>query len=227
MALAAIGYAKARRRRQIMIATSSIGPGALNMVTAAGVAHSNRLPMPDPRGRYLRDPASRSGASAGRALRRPHHHRERRLQGGLALLGPDQPPGADHGVDAAGHRHHARPRRLRPGLRRATPGHPGARLRLSGRVLRGEGVDDPAPPARPRAPGRGRGAAQDGEEAAHHLGRRRALFRCRGGRFRVCRRTRDSGGRDHCRKGRAHPRGSGPLRPHRRRRLDLGQYAGG
>ena len=45
MALAAIGFAKARRRRQIMVATSSIGPGALNMVTAAGTAHSNRLPI--------------------------------------------------------------------------------------------------------------------------------------------------------------------------------------
>lgn len=45
MALAAIGYAKARRRRQIMIATSSVGPGATNMVTAAGVAHANRLPL--------------------------------------------------------------------------------------------------------------------------------------------------------------------------------------
>jgi 3D-(3,5/4)-trihydroxycyclohexane-1,2-dione acylhydrolase (decyclizing) len=45
MALAAIGYAKAVRRRQIMVATSSIGPGALNMVTAAGVAHANRLPV--------------------------------------------------------------------------------------------------------------------------------------------------------------------------------------
>jgi 3D-(3,5/4)-trihydroxycyclohexane-1,2-dione acylhydrolase (decyclizing) len=44
MALAAIGFAKAMRRRQIMIATSSIGPGALNMVTAAGAAHANRLP---------------------------------------------------------------------------------------------------------------------------------------------------------------------------------------
>src|SRR6266849_5414254 len=32
-------------RGQIMVATSSIGPGALNMVTAAGVAHSNRLPV--------------------------------------------------------------------------------------------------------------------------------------------------------------------------------------
>jgi 3D-(3,5/4)-trihydroxycyclohexane-1,2-dione acylhydrolase (decyclizing) len=45
MALAAIGFAKAMRRRQIMVATSSIGPGALNMVTAAGVAMANRLPV--------------------------------------------------------------------------------------------------------------------------------------------------------------------------------------
>ena len=45
MALAAMGYAKAKCRRQIMIATSSIGPGALNMVTAAGAAHANRLPL--------------------------------------------------------------------------------------------------------------------------------------------------------------------------------------
>jgi 3D-(3,5/4)-trihydroxycyclohexane-1,2-dione acylhydrolase (decyclizing) len=45
MALAAIGFTKAKRRRQIMVATSSIGPGAMNMMTAAGVAHSNRLPI--------------------------------------------------------------------------------------------------------------------------------------------------------------------------------------
>jgi 3D-(3,5/4)-trihydroxycyclohexane-1,2-dione acylhydrolase (decyclizing) len=45
MALAAIAYAKAMRRRQFMVATSSIGPGALNMVTAAGVAMANRLPV--------------------------------------------------------------------------------------------------------------------------------------------------------------------------------------
>ncbi len=45
MALAAVAYAKAKKRRQAMIALSSIGPGALNMVTAAGVAHSNRLPI--------------------------------------------------------------------------------------------------------------------------------------------------------------------------------------
>ena len=45
MALAAVGFAKAMRRRQIMVATSSIGPGALNMITAAGVAMANRLPV--------------------------------------------------------------------------------------------------------------------------------------------------------------------------------------
>ena len=45
MALAAVAYAKAKKRRQIMIATSSVGPGATNMVTAAAVAHANRLPV--------------------------------------------------------------------------------------------------------------------------------------------------------------------------------------
>lgn len=45
MALAAIGYAKAKRRRQVMVALSSIGPGAANMITAAGAAHANRLPV--------------------------------------------------------------------------------------------------------------------------------------------------------------------------------------
>lgn len=45
MALAAVAYAKAKQRRQIMISTSSIGPGATNMVTACGVAMANRLPV--------------------------------------------------------------------------------------------------------------------------------------------------------------------------------------
>jgi 3D-(3,5/4)-trihydroxycyclohexane-1,2-dione acylhydrolase (decyclizing) len=45
MGLAGVAFAKARRRRQIMVATSSIGPGATNMVTAAACAHANRLPL--------------------------------------------------------------------------------------------------------------------------------------------------------------------------------------
>jgi 3D-(3,5/4)-trihydroxycyclohexane-1,2-dione acylhydrolase (decyclizing) len=45
MALAAIAYAKSNLRRRMMACTSSIGPGATNMVTAAAVAHVNRLPV--------------------------------------------------------------------------------------------------------------------------------------------------------------------------------------
>jgi 3D-(3,5/4)-trihydroxycyclohexane-1,2-dione acylhydrolase (decyclizing) len=45
MALAAVAYARAMDRRQVMVVTSSVGPGALNMVTAAGLAHANRLPV--------------------------------------------------------------------------------------------------------------------------------------------------------------------------------------
>ena len=45
MALAACGFTRAHKRRRIMVATSSIGPGATNMVTAAAVALSNRLPL--------------------------------------------------------------------------------------------------------------------------------------------------------------------------------------
>lgn len=45
MAHAAIAYAKQLGRRRAMAVTSSIGPGALNMVTAAALAHVNRLPV--------------------------------------------------------------------------------------------------------------------------------------------------------------------------------------
>jgi 3D-(3,5/4)-trihydroxycyclohexane-1,2-dione acylhydrolase (decyclizing) len=45
MGHAAIAFAKASRRRRMMACTSSIGPGASNMVTAAALAHVNRLPV--------------------------------------------------------------------------------------------------------------------------------------------------------------------------------------
>jgi 3D-(3,5/4)-trihydroxycyclohexane-1,2-dione acylhydrolase (decyclizing) len=45
MAHAAIAFAKASRRRRMIACTTSIGPGATNMVTAAAVAHVNRLPV--------------------------------------------------------------------------------------------------------------------------------------------------------------------------------------
>ena len=45
MAHAAIAYAKASNRKRAMMVTTSIGPGATNMVTAAALAHINRLPV--------------------------------------------------------------------------------------------------------------------------------------------------------------------------------------
>ena len=45
MAHTAIAYAKQSKRRRAMAVTSSIGPGATNMVTAAALAHANRLPV--------------------------------------------------------------------------------------------------------------------------------------------------------------------------------------
>jgi 3D-(3,5/4)-trihydroxycyclohexane-1,2-dione acylhydrolase (decyclizing) len=45
MAHAAIAYAKAHKRKRAMAVSTSIGPGALNLVTAAALAHVNRLPV--------------------------------------------------------------------------------------------------------------------------------------------------------------------------------------
>ena len=45
MALTGIAYARAKRRKQFFVATSSVGPGSTNMVTASAVAMSNRLPI--------------------------------------------------------------------------------------------------------------------------------------------------------------------------------------
>ena len=45
MANAAIAYAKAHFRRRMMACSTSIGPGATNLLTSAALAHVNRLPV--------------------------------------------------------------------------------------------------------------------------------------------------------------------------------------
>ena len=45
MALTGIAYARAKRRKQIFVVTSSVGPGSTNLITASAVAMSNRLPV--------------------------------------------------------------------------------------------------------------------------------------------------------------------------------------
>ena len=113
MALAGVAYAKAKRRRQIMIATSSIGPGSTNMVTAAAVAHANRLPLLLFSGDYFAhrivDPVLQQVEHFGDPTVRC-----RRLQAGDPLLGPHHPAGADRPVAAPGAGGDARPGRLRP-----------------------------------------------------------------------------------------------------------------
>ncbi len=45
MAHIATGFAKQKLRRQIYACTSSVGPGAANMITAAATATANRIPL--------------------------------------------------------------------------------------------------------------------------------------------------------------------------------------
>lgn len=45
MGFAAAGYAKQWLRQRFMFCTASAGPGTMNLLTAAGLAHANRLPM--------------------------------------------------------------------------------------------------------------------------------------------------------------------------------------
>ena len=80
MAHAAIAFAKASMRRRMMACTTSIGPGATNMVTACALAHVNRLPVlflpgdvfasrvPDPVLQQLEDPHD-GGASVNDCFR--------------------------------------------------------------------------------------------------------------------------------------------------------------
>ncbi|MDR5878480.1 3D-(3,5/4)-trihydroxycyclohexane-1,2-dione acylhydrolase (decyclizing) [Caballeronia sp. LZ032] len=80
MAHSAIAYAKAHMRRRMMAVTTSIGPGATNLVTAAALAHVNRLPVlllpgdifvsraPDPVLQQLED-SHNGGVSANDALK--------------------------------------------------------------------------------------------------------------------------------------------------------------
>lgn len=115
MAHAAIAFAKTLCRRRMMACTTSIGPGATSMVTAAAVAHLNRLPVlllpgdvfasrrpcRQPRRARLegqRDRRARGGTCRGQGgdtdHRHRHHHRSRRHDAqGRCLVGRRCPGG--------------------------------------------------------------------------------------------------------------------------------------
>ena len=190
MALAAIGFAKAKRRRQIMVAASSIGPGATNMVTAAGLAHSNRLPVLLLAGDTFANRRPDPVMQQVEHLREPDDHRERCLQGRSAATGT---------ASRSPSRSSARCRR--PWPRCSIPpiaARPSCRCARTPRRWPTT-IPRPSSPRpcwsipRPRpdrdAAGRGGRAAEVGEEAAHHLRRRRALLRGRRDRGAVRRST--------------------------------------
>ena len=158
MAHAAIAYAKAMKRRQFMACTTSIGPGATNMVTAAALAHVNRLPVlllpgdvfasrrPDPVLQQVEDFSD------------PHGHGQRLLSSGVALLGPHHAAGTAAAQPAAGDRRADRSRRMRTGDARAPAGCAGGSLGLSARILR-------EAHSRANATGSGHAPARDGRRA--------------------------------------------------------------
>ena len=90
----ATAYAKMKNRLRTYACTSSVGPGATNMVTGAATATVNRMPVLLLPGRLLREPLAASRSAAARAPDRARHQRQRRLPPGLPLLGPDHAAGA-------------------------------------------------------------------------------------------------------------------------------------
>ncbi len=128
MGFAAAAYAKQWLRQRFMFCTASAGPGTTNLLTAAALAHANRLPMlmlcgdtfltrlPDPvlqQMEHFGDPTLGVN-DAFRAVTR--------------LLGPDHPSRAGGAVAAGGACHDARSRRLRPGVPGAAAGRAGLGL---------------------------------------------------------------------------------------------------
>ena len=150
MALAAVGFAKATDRRQVMAATSSIGPGALNMVTAAGLAHANRLPVLLLPGDTFTGRAPDPVLQQVEVFVRRDGQRQRRVPPGVALLRPDQPAGAVAGHAAAGGPGAHRPGRLRSGGAGHATGRAGRGVRLPGAHVRAAPAPRAAGPARCR-----------------------------------------------------------------------------
>ncbi len=227
MAHAAIAFAKAKLRRQMMACTTSIGPGATNMVTAAALAHVNRLPVlllpgdifanrrPDPVLQQVEDFGD--GTVTANDCFRPVSRYFDRITRPEQLL--TSLPRALAGAD--------RPRRVRPGDARAVPGRAGRGLRLSGSVLRAADIALPPAGARCARSSLPRSRLlQRARAAADRRRRRRALLRRPRRRSQAfAARHRHAGRRDPGGQGRLAVRPSAERRLHRRHRLGGRQRA--
>ncbi len=72
----AAAFAKASLRNATLAVTSSIGPGATNMITGAALATINRLPVLLAARRHLRHPPAGTGAPAAGAPQRRRRQRQ-------------------------------------------------------------------------------------------------------------------------------------------------------
>ena len=129
----AVAYAKTKNRLQTLACTSSIGPGATNMVTGAAAGDHQPAAGAAAARRYLRAPQRRAGAPAARVGAEPGYLGQRLLQAGQPLLGPHQParPAADGA--ARGDARADQPGRDRRGHAGAAAGCADRGVRLSGR----------------------------------------------------------------------------------------------
>ena len=113
----AVAYARMKNRLQTYAVSTSVGPGATNMVTGAALATINRLPV-------LLLPADtfadRSASPLLQELELPHsgrRHGERRFPAGLEVLRPDLAPRTttsgpavrDASLDGSGRDRHGHP----------------------------------------------------------------------------------------------------------------------
>ena len=174
---AAVGFAKHSRRRATLAVTASIGPGAMNLVTGAALATVNRLPV------LLLPGDTYATRHQGPVLQQLQHPVDADLTVNDAfrpisrffdrITRPEQlltalPAAMRTLVDPVDDRR----RRAVPAAGRAVP-----RLRLSRRVLRRAGLDDPPAGPGPDGDRCRRRASRRGEEAADHRRRRRDLLR--------------------------------------------------
>ena len=108
MVHAAAAFARMRDRLSTLACTTSIGPGATNLVTGAALATINRLPVLLLPGDYLRHPRRQSRAARARISAEPRCLGQRHAAAGVAVLRPDQPARAAArraaGRDAGAHR---------------------------------------------------------------------------------------------------------------------------
>ena len=192
----AAAYARQKNRLATLACTSSIGPGATNMVTGAAVATINRLPVLLLPGDVF---ATRASGTVLQELEDPSSYsvtRQRHAAAGVALLGPRRAPraarpGADGG-DARAHR----PGGDRRGHALPAPGRAGRGVRLARGAVRAARLARAAAGA--RAAGAGGGGGADPRRAAPvHRRRRRHDLRRGDRRARGLRRGhRDPGGGD-------------------------------